>query len=84
MEETRESTLLTRASALALVPILLTLALPLALLFVAIVYLLAVIHGVRLLIFSAPPEKQVPELQKPHFLDIDVSARVVSDETTKG
>ena len=76
--------LLVRAALYTLLPILLTLALPLLLLFILAIYLLALVHGTRVFLFSRSSEEDEPTYAKPHFLDIEIPAKVISDEQTKG
>lgn len=73
--------LLLRASMYALIPVLLTLALPLLLLFIVAIYLLAIVHGARVFLFtSSSKNDEATTYAKPHFLDIEVSAKVISDD----
>jgi hypothetical protein len=76
--------LLMRAGVLALLPVLLLLALPVLLLFVLVLYTLALAQGVRIFVFRWDQDDEAREhgAQKPHFLEIEVPAQVVSDETT--
>lgn len=75
--------LLVRASILALVPILLVLALPLLLLLILAIYLLAMLQGTKVIVFTWTNKREPfePEFQKPHFLERDVPVKVLTDES---
>jgi hypothetical protein len=77
--------LLIRAAIYTLVPILVVLALPLLLMIILVIYLLALIHGGRVFVFSWSGKSQEgdaeTELTKPHFLEIQGPAEALPDES---
>jgi hypothetical protein len=74
---------LVRAGIFILVPIVLVLSLPFILLVILVLYLAALFHGGRILVFVISGKKPTPEhdFQKPHFLEMQVSDRALPDET---
>lgn len=74
---------LVRAAIYTLVPILIVVALPLLFLIILVIYLLAVIQGGRVFVYSGTVAKEEPEhdLPKPHFLEMPEPAKALPDES---
>jgi hypothetical protein len=74
---------LVRAGIYFLVPIVLVLSLPLILLVILVLYLAALFHGGRILVFVLTGQKGTPEydFQRPHFLEMPVSDQATSDKS---
>jgi len=74
---------LVRAGIYVLVPIILVLSLPLILLVILVLYLAALFHGGRILVFVISGKKPTPEhdFPKPHFLEMQVADQALPDES---
>lgn len=74
---------LVRTGIFFLVPIVLVLSLPLILLMILVLYLAALVHGGRIFVFVITGKKPKPEyeFQKPHFLEMQISDKVLADES---
>lgn len=75
---------LARVGLYLLVPVVGILLLPFLLVFVVFLYLLALLQGARVFVFSfgQRAEWEDEELQKPHFLEIQAKQKVLSDQST--
>lgn len=74
---------LARVGLYVLAPVAGLLLLPILLLFVIALYLLAMVHGARVFVFSFRSEASDAEedLQKPHFLEIQAKPKALTDES---
>jgi len=75
--------LLVRAALYTLIPVLIVVTLPLLLLIVLVIYLLAMLQGARVFVFSWSSMRDddvAVEAQKPHFLEIQ-EPRAITDES---
>ena len=74
---------LARVGLYVLAPVFGLLLLPILLLFVFVLYVLALLNGARVFVFTfrgqAPDVEE--ELQKPHFLDIQAKPRELTDQS---
>jgi hypothetical protein len=74
---------LARVGACLLVPIALVLLLPVLLLVVLALYLAAMFHGARVCVLLITGRRPTPEfeLQKPHFLEMQIPAKPLPDKS---
>ena len=74
--------MLTRAAVFTLVPVIIVVALPLLLLVVLLLYLIALLHGGRVFLFTWTGKQQAPDidLPGPHFLDVQ-PPKALTDES---
>jgi hypothetical protein len=77
---------LARAITYLLVPIAVLALVPLLLLFVIVLYLLALVHGARIFVFSFTSKLPAPDadLRPPHFIEIQPAPKPLPDESPKG
>jgi hypothetical protein len=78
-----QTPLLVRAGIWALVPLVFVALLPIVLLFVIVLYLSAVFHGVRVLVTVVTRKQPTAdfEMPKPHFLEIQEPTRQLADQS---
>lgn len=74
---------LARVGVWLLVPVAGVLLLPILLLFLIVLYLLAIFQGARILVVSVSGKRieVEEELQRPHFLELQKTAKALPDES---